>query len=180
VVEFAPGVRTHPARLDTILRRPSAAACRPKSARRVRVGGERRVSLACGSTNRGNLTPTYTSSASEKRGWGEGGVRVCPRCRDAVATYTRHLLESTHTNTHKHKQTHNLARQSTVRTHAVAAPSSSEEGASPPPPANCISVAISHAEAMCTATDRRCACSASHVDVDQLTTAHFVLVLPFR
>ena len=29
-----------------ILRRPSAAACRPKSARRVRVGGERRVSLA--------------------------------------------------------------------------------------------------------------------------------------
>jgi hypothetical protein len=29
-----------------ILRRPSAAACRPKSARRVRVGVERRVSLA--------------------------------------------------------------------------------------------------------------------------------------
>ena len=28
------------------LRRSSAAACRPKSARRVRVGGERRVSLA--------------------------------------------------------------------------------------------------------------------------------------
>ena len=47
----------------------------------------------------------------------------------------------------------------------------SEEGASsPPPPASCISVAISHAEAMCTATERRCACSASHVDVDQLTS----------
>jgi hypothetical protein len=50
--------------------------------------------------------------------------------------HTRHLLESTHTNTHKQKQTHNLARESTVRTHAVAAPSSSEEGASPPPPAS--------------------------------------------
>ena len=36
--------------------------------------------------------------------------------------------------------------------------------------ASCISVAISHAEAMCTATERRCACSASHVDVDQLTS----------
>jgi hypothetical protein len=65
-------------------------------------------------------------------------------------------IESTHTNTHEHKQTHNAARQSTVRTHAVAAPFSSEEGASPPPPASCISVAISHAEAMCTATERRC------------------------
>ena len=70
-------------------------------------------------------------------------------------TYSR-VHTQTHTNTHKHKQTHNVARQSTVRTHAVAAPSSSEEGASPPPPASCISVAISHAEAMCTATDRRC------------------------
>jgi hypothetical protein len=30
----------------------------------------------------------------------------------------------TNTNTNKHKQTHNVARQSTVRTHAVAAPSS--------------------------------------------------------
>ena len=40
-------MRTTPARLDMILRRPSAAACRPKSARRVRVGVERvRVSLA--------------------------------------------------------------------------------------------------------------------------------------
>ena len=62
--------------------------------------------------------------------------------------HTRHLLESTHTNTHKHKQTHSAARQSTVRAHAVAPPSSSEEGASPPPPASCNSVAISHAEAM--------------------------------
>ena len=35
-IEFAPGERTHPARLDMILRRSSAAACRPKSARRVR------------------------------------------------------------------------------------------------------------------------------------------------
>ena len=34
--------------------------------------------------------------------------------------FTRHLLESTHTNTHKHKQTHSAARQSTVRAHAVA------------------------------------------------------------
>ena len=47
--------------------------------------------------------------------------------------HTRHLLESTHTNTHTHKRTHNAARQSTVRAHAVAAPSSSEEGASSPP-----------------------------------------------
>ena len=43
---------------------------------------------------------------------------------------TRHLLKSIHTNTHKHKQTHSAARQSTVRAHAVAPPSSSEEGAS--------------------------------------------------
>ena len=90
-------------------------------------------------------------------------------------TYEAPTREYRHTNTHKHKQTHNLARQSTVRTHAVAAPSSSEKGASPPPPASCISVAISHARRsyvhrMCTATDRRCACSASHVDVDQLTS----------
>jgi hypothetical protein len=88
--------------------------------------------------------------------------------------HTRHLLESTDTNTHKHKQTRNVARQSTVRTHAVATPStSSEEGASPPPPASCISVAINHLPRrsyMCTATGRRCACSASHVDVDQLTS----------
>ena len=33
--------------------------------------------------------------------------------------HTRHLLESTHTNTHKHKQTHSAARQSKVRAHAV-------------------------------------------------------------
>ena len=32
-IEFAPAMRTMPARLDMILRRPSAAACRPKSAR---------------------------------------------------------------------------------------------------------------------------------------------------
>eukprot|EP00964_Phaeocystis_antarctica_P087144 scaffold55253_cov61-Phaeocystis_antarctica.AAC.3 len=56
-----------------------------------------------------------------------------------------------------------------MRAHAVAAPFSSEEGASPPPPASCISVAISHTDAMCSATERRCACSASHVDVDQLS-----------
>ena len=41
-------------------------------------------------------------------------------CRHARHTHkwdglhTRHLLESTHTNTHKHKQTHNVARQSMV------------------------------------------------------------------
>jgi hypothetical protein len=57
----------------------------------------------------------------------------------------------------------------------MAAPSSSEEGASPPPPASCISIAISHAEAMCTATERRCACSACHVDVDQLTVKESLL-----
>ena len=34
--------------------------------------------------------------------------------------HTRHLLESTHTNTHRHKQTHNVARQSTVGTHAAS------------------------------------------------------------
>ena len=49
-----------------------------------------------------------------------------------------------------HTQTHSSARHSTMRAHAVA-------GASPPPPASCISVAISHADAMCSATERRCA-----------------------
>ena len=33
--------------------------------------------------------------------------------------HARHLLESTHTSTHNHKQTHSAARQSTVRAHAV-------------------------------------------------------------
>ena len=58
-----------------ILRRSSAAACRPKSARRVRVGGERRVSLArlrdVGTQHRKN-----TPSASDKRGWGVGEVHA--------------------------------------------------------------------------------------------------------
>ena len=54
-------------------------------------------------------------------------------------------------------------------------------GASPPPPASCISVAISHADAMCSATERRCACSASQVDVDQLTSCSYCrLVSLFR
>jgi hypothetical protein len=76
--------------------------------------------------------------------------------------------------THKHTQTQtNTQRGPTkygVDSRRGGAPSLSEEGASPPPPASCISVAISHAEAMCTATERRCACSANHVDVDQLTS----------
>ena len=59
VIEFAPGERTHTrgARLDTIDlhypldrfsggRQLRSAVCRPKSAWRVRVGGERTVSLA--------------------------------------------------------------------------------------------------------------------------------------
>ena len=62
-------------RLDMILRRPSAAACRPKSARRVRVGGERRVSLARHrDVGTQHLTPP--PSASDKRGWGTVGA-VC-------------------------------------------------------------------------------------------------------
>jgi hypothetical protein len=101
----------------------------------------------------------------------------CPHDTHTNGTaYTRGTYSSyTHKHTHKHKQTHSAARQSTVcgltltpwrRPHQRRAPA-----ASPPPPAtaNCISVAISHAEAMCTATERRCACSASHVDVNQLT-----------
>ena len=57
-----------------------------------------------------------------ERARGEG-CRHGTHTNGTAYTHTRHLLESTHTNTHKHKQTHNVARQSTVRTHAVAAPS---------------------------------------------------------
>ena len=52
-----------------ILRRSSAAACRPKDARRVRVGGERRVSLAR-HRDVGTQHLKTTPTASEKRGWG--------------------------------------------------------------------------------------------------------------
>jgi hypothetical protein len=58
-----------------ILRRPSAAACRPKSARRVRVGGERRVSLAR-HRDVGTQHLKTTPSASDTEGVGDGGVRV--------------------------------------------------------------------------------------------------------
>jgi hypothetical protein len=90
--------------------------------------------------------------------------------------HTRHLLV-VHTQTHTQTQTntqrgptkHGVRAHLTPwrRPHQRRAPA-----ASPPPPAtaSCISVAISHAEAMCTATERRCACSASHVDVDQLAS----------
>ena len=70
-----------------ILRRPSAAACRPKSARRVRVGGERRVSLAR-HRDVGTQHLKTTPTASEKRGWGTVGS-VCPQCRDAAAGWAR-------------------------------------------------------------------------------------------
>ena len=84
--------------------------------------------------------------------------------------HTRHLLV-VHTQTHTQTQT-NTQRGPTkhgvrAHPHAVAAPSS-EKGACRT--ASCISVAISHAEGMCTTTERRCACSASHVDVDQITS----------
>ena len=59
-----------------ILRRPSAAG--PKSARRVRVGGERRVSLArqhdVGTRNTEKHPARLSRRLSEKRGWGEGKV----------------------------------------------------------------------------------------------------------
>ena len=70
-----------------ILRRPSAAACRPKSARRVRVGGERRVSLAR-HRDVGTQHLKTIPTASEKRGWGTVGS-VCPKCRDAAAGWAR-------------------------------------------------------------------------------------------
>ena len=85
---------------------------------------------------------------------------------------TRHLLESTHTQTHTHTQTNTQRGPMIMRTHAVAAPSSPEEGASPPPPARKLHLcrdlprrSYVHRQS---ATERRCACSASHVDVDQL------------
>ena len=53
----------------------------------------------------------------------------------------------------------------------MAAHSSSEEGASPPPPASRISVAISHAEAMCTARQALCL---QH-EPRRRRPAHFVL-----
>ena len=80
-------MRTMPARLDMILRRPSAAACRPKSARRVRVGGERRVSLAR-HRDVGTQHLKTTPTASEKRGWVTVGS-MCPKCRDAAAGWAR-------------------------------------------------------------------------------------------
>ena len=70
-----------------ILRRPSAAACRPKSARRVRVGGERRVSLAR-HRDVGTQHLKTTPTASDKRGWVTVGS-MCPKCRDAAAGWAR-------------------------------------------------------------------------------------------
>ena len=77
---------------------------------------------------------------------------------------TRHLFESTHTNTHKHTQTHTNTHKHTTRPDKVGAgsrrggASSSEEGAcSTPLPASCIFFcrdpprrcrALSHAEAV--------------------------------
>jgi hypothetical protein len=57
----------------------------------------------------------------------------------------------------------------------VAAPSSSEKGASPPPPASCISVAISHARRSYVHRHRQALClqrepRRRNVDVDQLTS----------
>jgi hypothetical protein len=90
---------------------------------------------------------------------------------------TRHLLESTHTQTHTHTNNHTTRPDADSRRGGALltrggrlAPTPSKEAASD-------SVAISHAEAMCTARavspppklQRRCACSASHIDVDQLT-----------
>jgi len=140
----------------------AAASCRACGIRWSRWS--RRIT----SDTRTTTGPTSLARGSARRA---RGLFVCLCvclfifvCVFVCVLHTRHLLGSTHTNTHKHKQTHN-----------VPPPSSSEESASPPaPPASCISVAISRAEAMCTATDRRCvkrcACSASHVDVDQLTS----------
>jgi hypothetical protein len=70
-----------------ILRRPSAAACRPKSARRVRVGGERRVGLAR-HRDVGTQHLKTTPTASDKRGWVTVGS-MCPKCRDAAAGWAR-------------------------------------------------------------------------------------------
>jgi len=103
-----------------------------------------------------------------------------------VNTYEAPTREYTHTNTHKHKQTHNVARATffsptsqrkygadSRRGGALAlAHHTSEEGASPPHPPQAASLSRSPTPKLCmyTATDRRCACSASHVDVDQLTS----------
>ena len=81
-----------------------------------------------------------------------GGV---PRYTDtnaggtAAYLHTRHLLESTHTNTHKHKQTHNAARQSTVWTHAVAAPRPHQRRAPRPHPQQAASLSRSPTPKLC-------------------------------
>ena len=63
-----------------ILRRSSAAACRPKSARRVRVGVERRVSLARHrDVGTQHLKTTPTAALRPRRGGGGRTFRAMPR-----------------------------------------------------------------------------------------------------
>jgi hypothetical protein len=92
-------------------------------------------------------------------------------------TYERHLYtrEYTHTNTHKHKQTHNVARQSTVRCGLTPWRRTPHQRRAPRPhpqqAASLFSVAISHAEAMCTARQALCL---QH-EPRRRRPAHFVL-----
>ena len=99
----------------------------------------------CGATdsNRQGATDSLSSSCLTLINAPQG----CQR-----GTHTNETAYPLGTCASEHTQTHSSARQSTMSAHAVA-------GASPPPPASCISVAISHADAMCSATERRCACS---------------------
>ena len=98
-----------------------------------------------------------------RRGYGGSGVPT-RYTHKWDGLHTRHLLESTHTNTHKHTQTHTNTHKHTTRPDKVGAgsrrggASSSEEGAcSTPLPASCIFFcrdpprrcrALSHAEAV--------------------------------
>ena len=78
--------------------------------------------LAGDSLTRGMPAPRPAMSAPESRGHTQitHGYYILTRRRGVPTRHThkwdglhtRHLLESTHTNTHKHKQAHNAARQS--------------------------------------------------------------------
>lgn len=82
-------------------------------------------------------------------------------------TYSR-VHTKTHTNTNKR-----TAKRRCGLTPWRRPPHPSGGRLAPTPTASCISVAISHAAAMCNATESRCACGASHVDIDQLTKGRF-------
>ena len=117
----------------------------------------------------------------------DGLLTAYPRGTSLAALRNReythkHTAVNTNRSTNTHTG-HSAARKSTV----ACGLTSRRGGASlirggrlaPTPSELHICRDLPHAEAMCssTATERRCASSASHVDVDQRRSAHFVLVL---